>query len=86
MRARRRRPEAATRTGAEPLRLLELRVVELDRSRPAEHLDHDPENCEYDNLKAMCQKCHNKYDRAHRNHTRKKTISATKFKNQLKLF
>jgi len=26
------------------------------------HLDHTPENCEPQNLKAMCQRCHNKYD------------------------
>jgi hypothetical protein len=26
------------------------------------HLDHTPENCGDDNLKAMCQKCHNQYD------------------------
>jgi len=32
------------------------------------HLDHTPENCDYSNLKAMCQKCHNGYDRDHRNH------------------
>lgn len=37
------------------------------------HLDHNPENCEYDNLKAMCQKCHNKYDVKHRKETRKNT-------------
>ena len=33
------------------------------------HLDHNPENCDYSNLKAMCQKCHNNYDRNHRNET-----------------
>ena len=33
------------------------------------HLDHKPENCEYSNLKAMCQKCHNNYDRINRNRT-----------------
>jgi 5-methylcytosine-specific restriction endonuclease McrA len=26
------------------------------------HLDHTPENCADDNLKAMCQQCHNRYD------------------------
>lgn len=26
------------------------------------HLDHQPENCAEDNLKAMCQRCHNRYD------------------------
>lgn len=26
------------------------------------HLDHTPENCADDNLKAWCQRCHNIYD------------------------
>ncbi len=26
------------------------------------HLDHTPENCSDDNLKALCQGCHNGYD------------------------
>lgn len=26
------------------------------------HMDHHPENCERENLKALCQKCHNAYD------------------------
>lgn len=26
------------------------------------HLDHMPENCADDNLLAMCQRCHNRYD------------------------
>ena len=26
------------------------------------HLDHTPENCADENLKAACQKCHNAYD------------------------
>lgn len=26
------------------------------------HLDHTPENCADANLKAMCQRCHNRYD------------------------
>ena len=29
------------------------------------HLDHIPENCEPDNLRALCQKCHNQYDAKH---------------------
>jgi hypothetical protein len=45
------------------------------------HLDHKPENCDYSNLKAMCQKCHNKYDSKHR----KQTIKKSKLKGQLKL-
>jgi len=34
------------------------------------HLDHTPENCADDNLKAMCQRCHNRYDAEHRAETR----------------
>ena len=30
------------------------------------HLDHTPANCERDNLKAWCQRCHLNYDRKHR--------------------
>ena len=26
------------------------------------HLDHDPRNCDPGNLKAMCQRCHLRYD------------------------
>lgn len=26
------------------------------------HLDHDPRNCDPANLKAWCQRCHNRYD------------------------
>ena len=26
------------------------------------HLDHQPENCADDNLAALCQRCHNRYD------------------------
>jgi len=26
------------------------------------HLDHDPSNCDPENLRALCQRCHNSYD------------------------
>lgn len=29
------------------------------------HLDHVPENCDLDNLRAWCQKCHLAYDHDH---------------------
>lgn len=29
------------------------------------HLDHTPENCDDNNLRAMCQGCHLHYDREH---------------------
>ena len=36
------------------------------------HLDHHPENCDPSNLRALCQRCHNRYDAKHRAKTRKK--------------
>lgn len=47
------------------------------------HLDHIPENSDYSNLKAMCQYCHNKYDREHRLQSRKKKYIG---KNQISMF
>jgi hypothetical protein len=37
------------------------------------HLDHRPENCDDDNLLAMCQACHLHYDRDHHAETRRQT-------------
>ena len=34
------------------------------------HLDHQPENCDEGNLKAMCQRCHLAYDADHHAQTR----------------
>jgi hypothetical protein len=45
------------------------------------HLDHNPENCADNNLLCMCQRCHNIYDRPHRN----ETMHATRKKGQLEL-
>lgn len=36
------------------------------------HLDHTPENCEDDNLKAWCQRCHLNYDAEHHAESRYK--------------
>ncbi len=40
------------------------------------HLDHTPENCEMENLRAWCQRCHLTYDAKHHAtnayHTRRK--------------
>lgn len=36
------------------------------------HLDHDVANNSYDNLKAMCQKCHLNYDKEHHANTRRR--------------
>ena len=38
------------------------------------HLDHVPEHCDPDNLRALCQKCHNQYDAKHRAETRRKAV------------
>lgn len=37
------------------------------------HLDHTPENCDDDNLVAMCQRCHLNYDRHHHAETAART-------------
>ena len=37
------------------------------------HLDHHPQNCSPDNLKALCQRCHSRYDARHRAETRRKS-------------
>jgi len=34
------------------------------------HLDHQPENCGEGNLKAMCQRCHLRYDVTHHSESR----------------
>jgi len=40
------------------------------------HLDHTPENCDDENLRAMCQGCHLWYDREHHAETRRATREA----------
>jgi hypothetical protein len=45
------------------------------------HLDHNPENNVDTNLRFWCQRCHNRYDRKHRDHT----IKESKLKGQLTL-
>ena len=39
------------------------------------HLDHVPENCERDNLRAWCQRCHNTYDAPERQYRRRQRES-----------
>lgn len=34
------------------------------------HLNHTPEDCRPENLRALCQACHNRYDAKHRAETR----------------
>ncbi len=59
-----RRPpfDIATRSGT-------LHVIEIILT--VAHLDHVPEHCTDDNLRALCQQCHNRHDRRHRDHTRR---------------
>ena len=40
------------------------------------HLDHVPEHCDPDNLRAMCQGCHLAYDAEHHAQTRRRTHTA----------
>lgn len=42
----------------------QLRIVKIILT--VAHLDHQPENCADDNLRAWCQRCHNRYDMAMR--------------------
>lgn len=41
------------------------------------HLDHTPENSDPENLRALCQRCHNQYDAGHRAETRKNNKSSS---------
>ncbi len=40
------------------------------------HLDHDPGNSVPENLRTLCQRCHNRYDAAHRAATRRRNLRA----------
>lgn len=40
------------------------------------HLDHTPENCDPENLRAMCSGCHLHYDQAHHTETARATRAA----------
>lgn len=48
------------------------------------HLDHQPENCDLDNLRAWCQKCHLAYD--HEHHQRNSRATRHKRKTAGDLF
>lgn len=49
----------------------ELRIVRIVLT--VAHLDHQPENCTEENLKALCQRCHLRYDQAHHAQTAART-------------
>jgi len=48
------------------------------------HLDHTPENCDDSNLRAMCQRCHLRYDAAH--HATQRALNRAKKAGQGFLF
>lgn len=47
------------------------------------HLDHQPENCADENLRALCQRCHNRYDQKHRQTNAAGTRRAKKSNGEL---
>lgn len=47
------------------------------------HLDHQPENCADENLRALCQRCHNRYDQKHRQRNAAGTRRAKKHNGEL---
>jgi len=74
-------PEPASHWWCEgPHGKVKLRIVRIVLT--VAHLDHTPENCADENLRAWCQRCHNLYDaKARRAGTR-----ARAFADQLVLF
>jgi len=42
------------------------------------HLNHIPEDCRMENLRAWCQRCHNRYDIEHRKQTRRANLPRLK--------
>lgn len=63
---------------------LKVDYAEMEGEKPFQivltiaHLDHNPQNNNPDNLRALCQKCHNNYDKEHRKQTRAKTLEQKK--------
>lgn len=53
-----------------------LRIVRIVLT--VAHLDHQPENCDPSNLKALCQRCHLRYDLHHHKANAYATIRAKK--------
>lgn len=50
------------------------------------HLDHNPTNCNDNNLKALCQKCHLNYDLKYHMENRKETFIKKKYNKMELLF
>lgn len=58
-------------------RMDEYRVARMvDIVLTIAHLDHVPENCAPENLKALCQRCHLRYDAQHHAETARATRRA----------
>lgn len=53
-----------------------LRIVRIVLT--VAHLNHQPEDCRPENLKHLCQRCHNRYDREHRRKNAAATIRGKK--------
>ena len=49
---------------------VQLRIIRIILT--VAHMDHDPANCKAENLKALCQRCHLRYDQQHHAQTRRK--------------
>ena len=49
------------------------------------HRDHNPENCDPENLRALCQRCHNRYDQPHRRENARRTREEKKSQLPLQL-
>jgi len=43
------------------------------------HLDHNPQNNDFENLAALCQRCHNRHDINDRQRNRKKRLTKDQF-------
>lgn len=50
------------------------------------HLNHTPEDCREDNLRAMCQRCHLNYDKDEHNAQAARTRAAAVAENNEALF
>lgn len=59
---------------APPLEPIRLRIIRIVLT--VAHLDHTPENCDPNNLRAWCQRCHLRYDAAHHRKTAETTRRA----------
>jgi hypothetical protein len=61
--------------------IAQLRIVRIVLT--VAHMDHQPENCDDGNLKALCQRCHNRYDQPHRRKNAAATNRAKKASGDL---